>query len=128
MIINRSKLKGGKEVISMSETGTSKEECRFCFTALAYLMGGCPVCGGTGFVEIKTPEREAPAGVGASGPRQSVRLSLPPSAGRPWRIGGRGELRPPSRLLTPAGAPQLKRQRKPFQGLKGNGHDDERVH
>jgi hypothetical protein len=42
----------------MSETGTRKEECRFCFTALAYLMDGCPVCGGTGFVEVKAPEKE----------------------------------------------------------------------
>ena len=42
----------------MSETETRKEECRFCFTVLAYLMDCCPVCGGTGWVEVRAPEPE----------------------------------------------------------------------
>lgn len=42
----------------MLERVTHREACWVCFSSLAYLAGYCPVCMGTGFVEVevKVPE------------------------------------------------------------------------
>ncbi len=40
----------------MLEDGESLQQCEFCFSLMAYLMGHCPVCNDTGLV--KKPARE----------------------------------------------------------------------
>jgi rRNA maturation endonuclease Nob1 len=47
----------------MLERRTSKEQCLACFSSFSYLYDFCPVCQGTGFVEVqlqrKPPQQEA---------------------------------------------------------------------
>ena len=43
----------------MLDPRVSKENCLACFSSFSYLYDFCPVCQGTGFVEVQVPKKEA---------------------------------------------------------------------